>query len=239
MSNLSDYNKHKELVKKLPVEQIEKIRIPFDVFLQEVENLAVWAMEDIESLKTINYTRERVIHVQEIAGVCRHAQSLWKKDMNSRSEAYQLWKKEGEKGTILRNELLRRLRFVFQNNADKLKTLATINKGQSNADMIQDLSDLAAFGKDNLELIHPIVDSKQLDSAETLSDTLATVLAKANVDKIKHNITKTFRNKAFTILKLENDQLRNSGKFLFVNNEERLKGYLSTYWNNTNKKRIS
>ncbi len=237
MSNLSDYNKHKELVRKLPIEQIKKINIPLDVYIQEVENLAVWAMDDIKPLKTLNYTRERIIHIQEIAGVCRHAQSLWKKEIISKSESRKTWKIESSKGYELRDELLRKLRFAFRTKTDLLKFVDTISIGTSNSDMIQDLSNLAAFGNDHIDIITPIVKQQQLNIAEELSDTLASVLAKANADKKNRSITKTIRDKAFTVLKTETDELRENGKFLFSRNKERLSGYLSTFWSVANKKK--
>ncbi len=237
MSNLEDYTKHEELINSYPSEDIKTVYMPIDTYLQEVEDLAVWAVDDIEVLKTMNYEDSRITHIQELAGACRHAQSLWHKELNSRSKARIDWKVEGAEGFDLRNELIRSFRFAFRRHPELLKLVNAIDTGYSNADMIQDLSDLAAIGKENIVLLNTIVEQQQIDKAENMSDRLAVILAKANGDKKSPDSTKIFRDQAYSLLKVEVDELREYGKYLFWKNKDRLKGYVSAYWANKSKKK--
>ncbi len=237
MSNSSDLAKHIELINSLPDTEIKTIKMPLYTFLQEAENLAIWAIEDLGVLKRKKFDETKITLIQELAGACRHAQSLWNKELNSRSDARSLWKIEGAKGFKLRNELIRGLRFAFRKNRDRLKAINAVGMGSTNSDMIQDLSDLAVIGKNNIELLDSIVDKDMLNEAENLSDKLAVILAKANGDIRTTDSTKKFRDKAYSVLKTEVDELRNYGKFVFRKNSDRLKGYLSTYWIKKNKKK--
>ncbi len=235
MSNLSDLTKHREFINGLPDNEIKTINMPLYSFLQEAENLAVWAIDDIPFLRTKKYDETKIVLIQELAGACRHAQSLWNKELNSRSEARTEWKIERTNGFKLRDNLVRSFRFAFRNKPQKLKLIDAIDTGLTNSDMIQDLSDLAVIGKDNLNLLDSIVKLELLDKAEKLSDNLATVFAKANGDIRSTDSTKKLRDKAYSVLKIEVDELREYGKFIFANNNDRLKGYISNHWKNRNK----
>ena len=106
-----------------------------------------------------------------------------------------------------------------------------IAEGAGNADMVQDLSDLAVLGKANTTQLTAInLDLTQLDKAETLSDQMASLLAQANgAKKEGNNKTKALRDKACAHLKQAVDEIRDAGKYVFYQNEQRYKGYISAY----------
>ncbi len=103
--------------------------------------------------------------------------------------------------------------------------------------MIQDLNDLAVLGKTNPEPLTLInFDVTKLDTAATMADEMAVILAAANGDKQKDSESKTIRDKAYTYLKVVLDEVRETGKYVFWKNQDRYIGYTSQYWKKKNRK---
>lgn len=107
-----------------------------------------------------------------------------------------------------------------------------IELGTSNADLVQDLSDLAALGQANLPLLTAInFDETKLDQAAKEASSLSVLLAKANGERKEDSSPKITRDKAYTYLKQAVDEIYEAGKYLFWKDEARRKGYYSRYLN--------
>lgn len=97
--------------------------------------------------------------------------------------------------------------------------------------MIQDLSDISALGKANPEPLQLIsLDLGQLDTAATMAEDMAALLAKANGMRMSDNMLKVQRDKAYTYMKGAVDEIRRQGQYAFWRNNERKKGYVSKYF---------
>ena len=137
----------------------------------------------------------------------------------------------------LRDQLLHDFRFAFRKQSDLLGRISEISDGSGDADMIQDLNDLAVLGKTNPEPLTLInFDVTKLDTAATMADEMAVILAAANGDKQKDSESKTIRDKAYTYLKVVLDEVRETGKYVFWKNQDRYIGYTSQYWKKKNRK---
>jgi len=114
---------------------------------------------------------------------------------------------------------------------DLLSKAQKIAEGSGHADMIQDLSDLSVLGKANTEPLKNInLDLELLDKAAVLSEDMASLLAKANGQKLGDNNLKIMRDKAYTYMKQAVDEIRRNGKYAFWRTPEREKGYVSKYY---------
>ena len=230
MSNTEDYNAKLETILAIADEQVKQPGIPISEALQEAENLYHWSADDAEELKTVGITTEMLNDVPVRAGAAREAQSIWNKDYLSQEEAQKQWKVQAPLAFDFKNDLLQTLRFAYRKDEALLGRVAAIAEGGSNADMVQDLNDIAVLGKENPEPLSGIsFDLTQLDVAATKADGLADLLAEANGDKAAQSESKTIRDKAYTHLKELVDEIRESGKYVFRNNKDRLKGYSSQY----------
>jgi len=236
MSNLLDFEKHQEAILALLAEKIKSPTIPIANYVQEAEDQATWGEMDTTRLTTVGFNIRKLGLIRELAGAVRYTQTEWNKELNSRSEAGLHWKEESHTGFNLRDELVHTFYFVFRNEPELKKQVEAIDKGNSNADMIQDLSDLAGLGKANLDLLTPVMDCTKLDMAENLSDSLATTLAAVNGDRNSPEAAKILRDRAYTKLKELVDEVREYGKFVFWREPERLKGYRSEYLYRKNQK---
>ncbi len=133
-------------------------------------------------------------------------------------------------GFILRDDLLNEFRYAYHNHDDLKTRVAAVAEGAGDADMLQDLNDLAVIGRENPEpLKETNFDFDLLELAAEKSRTLGELRANASVDKEAYKAQKLLRNQAYTHLKQAVDEIRRAGKFLLRKNDDRLKGYSSSY----------
>ncbi|MBL0682695.1 hypothetical protein [Aquimarina mytili] len=220
------------VLNKIDTDAIKTPNMPVDSALQEAENLYVWASDDKKTLLSnsgldwTKYAKDLPVR----AGALRHAQSLWVSERYGQEEANKSWKEQSPKAYELRDDLLDDFRYAFRKRPDLLSRVREIASGSGNADMIQDLSDLSVLGKSNPEeLTVAKFKLAKLDVAAKFSNDMAELLAKANGATLENSMAKEIRDKAFTHLKEAVDEVRDAGKYVFKNNPERFKGYISIY----------
>ena len=220
-----------EIVNALPSDQIKVPTQPVDVFIQEAENQLKWCTPDKDTLIAKGLNPYYFDSMPFALAICREAQASWAAEQKIKSDAAKAWQEQSPAAYKLRDQLIADFRYAFRNDPDLLKAVALIAEGSSNADMIQDLADLAALGNKNLPLLAAInFNNRYLGTATNTSTNLALVLAEANGDKNSENATLLFRNKAYSHLKTKVDEIRVCGKYVFRNDKSRLKGYKSAFW---------
>ncbi|WP_074405805.1 hypothetical protein [Aquimarina megaterium] len=226
-----NYDTKLVLLEALPQEAVKSPTIPVDVFMQEAENLFVWAEEDKETLVAKGLDWQ--MYAEDLptrTGACRYAQAVWMKERYSQEEAAKAWREESPRAYEFRNDLLADLRFAFRKRLDLLARVRAIADGEGDADMIQDLMDISVLGKANIaELEKAKYDLGNFDMAAQQSDSLAELLAKANGATLDNSKAKEIRDRAYTHLKEAIDELRETGKYAFRKDPERYKGYVSRY----------
>lgn len=238
MANIDDYNAKLAEIMAIPSGEVSEPAMPVNAALQEAENLCKWSLDDAEALKTVGITKAMINDLAVRAGACREAQSIWNKDYRSQQEAQKEWAEQAPLAFELRDDLLASLRYAYRNDEALLNRVKAISEGNTNADMIQDLNDIAVLGRENAEPLTAIgFDPTQLDLAATRADELAELLAEANGDKADPNESKLIRDKAYAYMKMLVDEIREAGKYVFRKKPRRLKGYTSEYWRKQNQKK--
>ena len=231
MSTKEDYEAKFGIITAIPDDQIRTPdNIPVDVYVQEAENLYHWCQDDREVLTAKGLNWALVDDLPIRCGALREAESLWNKERFTREEAEKQWKEKSPLAYELRNTLLHHFRFAYRNDEVLLGRVKAIAEGNTNADMIQDLNDLSVLGQANLEPLVAInFDMSFLDQAAPTADEMATILAAATGDRIDTSESKKIRDQAYTHLKEVVDEVYNYGKYVFWQDDERLKGYRSHY----------
>lgn len=238
MANIDDYNDLLADIQAIPDEETTEPTLPVDVALQEAENLHHWSLDDAAALEVVGITADMISALPVRAGACREAQSIWNKDYRSQQEAQKQWAEQAPDAYTLRDDLLASMRFAYRKDEALLSRVSAITEGGGHADMIQDLNDIAVLGRENTDRLTAIgFDLDQLDLAATRADELADLLAEANGDKADANQSKLIRDKAYTHLKAQVDEIREAGKYVFRKDPNRLKGYASDYWRRQNRKK--
>ena len=232
MSDNQDYDACYDAFMALPDEAVKAPEMPVDAAVQENENLYYWFLDDKATLMAAGLPETIIDTLPVRNGACRVAESLWKRERFTPQDAQKEWNERSPAAYELRDQLLHTFRYAFRNDERLLGRVSTIADGSGDADMIQDLSDLAALGEKNqepLQLIH--FDVTLLGTASTTADELAVVLARANGEKEIDNAVKITRDRAYTYMKQAADEIKNCGRYVFWKNEARLKGYRNIYRN--------
>lgn len=231
MSNQENLTSCLAAIQAITQEQVKEPTVPVDVFVQEAEDLYHWATDDLAQLATAGLTPEFVAELPVRAGACREAQSLWIKESRSQDE----WNSKAPLAYDLRDDLLHNFRYAFRRQDSLLSRVAEIEEGTGHDDMVQDLNDLAVLGKAHTaELTAINFDLLTLDEAAALSDEMAELLAVLNGQATGGSDTKYLRDQAYAYLKVQVDEVRAAGKFVFWKDERRLRGYSSSYWRKKN-----
>jgi len=237
MSDKEDYQACYDAFMAIPDADVKIPSMPVDKALQEAENLYQWCQEDKPLLIAAGLKKETIEAIPTRTGACRIAESLWIKERNSPRDAQKEWANRSLEAYELRNKLLHAFRYAFRNDEKLLARVSAIADGSGDADMIQDLSDLAVLGENNLRPLKSInFDETLLASAATSADELAVLLARANGEKELSSVAKITRDRAYTYMEEVVNEVKNCGRYVFWKNEARLKGYRNHYKNKHRKK---
>lgn len=195
-------------------------------------DLFATASKDKDLLSTSDLDVSLIDDLLVRAGGLRHAQTLWIQVYTDKSEVEEQWKEVSEEAFNLHDELLHFCKYAYRNNPKLTAVVNRIAEGYSNADMVQDLSDLAMLGKNNPEFLEGVnYPMEKLDRASELSDTCGVLLGKVNGARVDNDKpAKEMRDRAFTHLKQGVDTIREAGRFVFWKDEERTKLYASDYF---------
>lgn len=215
MSNVEDYEAKIDVIMSIADKDAKSPSMPVDVFVQESEDLFSVVEDNKEKFKAINFNIALIKDLPMRCGACREAESRWQALFNTKEEAQRLWLEESPKAYFMRDDLLDVLRYAFRGDKHLLSRVHNIAKGRGHADMIQDLNDIAALGRDNPKYFTAInFDTANFEKAADMADRMASVLADAHKEN-GISEARIIRDKAYTHLKEAVDEIKESGKFIF------------------------
>lgn len=214
----------------IPVTKLLKPRMPIDTFIQEAHDLQVWMEEDHDALMGVGLSEELLTELPRRIELLIKAEALWNQAKNTQSKTQEAWRAWKTQVIKLRSELKKAFKFAFRMQPELLKTIQPIGIKRSNAQLVQDLSDLSVLGKANVELLTAIgFDLALLDQATQWSAETAKRLAKHNNSSMTDREERLLRDKAYTYLKESVDQIQTAGKYVFHANPDKRRGYSSQY----------
>jgi len=225
-------------VEQTPLNKIKKVSIPVSLYLHEVKQLMLWCTKDKTQLQKCGLTTTLFEEIEFLLNKAEEAQLKWDDVKNTKPEEIKIWNKKKVEAKELHTILMRHFRYAFRNN-DKLRNkLVTMSKSPNAYPvLIQELADLAYMGESNIDLLKTInFEFSLLDQARSDNKTLSELLALKNTSSQHSASIKTERDKMLSALKIRVDEVRQAGKFIFINKPERLKGYTSAYVKRKNDK---
>ena len=226
MSFNENYEELKELIEAVPNDEVKLPNQPIDDFAASSETLAIEAQHDKEVLTKAGLDGKIINEITPLAGALRYLQANWMSEYRARQEAQKEWQQQSPDAYQLRDEMLHHFTFAYRNDSYLLQKVRRIREGRSNADMVQDLVELAVLGEDNPQPLSSInFDMPVLQEAKKLSHTLTGLLAQANGTAEDGGGNKLLRDKAFTLLYKKVQEIREYGRYVFWRNEGRLKKY--------------
>lgn len=230
MSSTTELAAILNILEAIPFDQIKRPAQPVKQFIIEAETLFGWCQQDRSALESVGLDWSIVEDLPTRTGALREAESDWFNDRYDHEHAEAEWNKKSPDGYKLRDAMLRDMRFAFRDDPTLIKRVSEIADGTGHSDMVQDLNDLAKFGRSHLE---PLLDIRfnpeKLDQANILSDELGELLGLMLGDRMKNDSVKILRDRAYTHLKAAVDKIREYGQYVFWDQPERHIGYTSAY----------
>ncbi len=220
----------KPLLHAIDEEKIIFPVVPVHIFLTEAELMHRVATEDRDALTGAGLSVEFIDSLPNRIDALRYAEIKWGEVRFELEQSQKEWKDGATRGFELRDEMDHTFRYAFRKNRELIKQLSRIVGGNTQAEMLIDLGELANMGLNNSEeLVQINFDVAKLDEALKLSDTLSTLHADSRYDgKVKRE-EKDLRDRAFTHLKEAVDEIRDCGKFIFWKDTEKRRDYASSY----------
>jgi len=100
------------------------------------------------------------------------------------------------------------MQFAYRNDTALAQRVSEIYEGRTQADMIQDLNDIAVLGKANTAPLEAVsMDLTLLDQAAATADEMAEILGQATVGKEDKSPSRIIRDKAYSHLKEAVDEI--------------------------------
>ncbi len=226
MSYLEDFELWQEAIENLPLENVKLPNQPIDDFVASTETLAVEAAKDRDALVGAGMDGTLIDELVSLSGALRHCQALWMSEYRARQEAQKEWQEQSPGAYDLRDEMLHHFAFAYRENDDLMSKVSRIREGASNADMVQDLIELAVLGEKNPDELTAInFEVSKLQEARELSHSMAELLAANNGVAGDSSANKLLRDKAFTLLFEKARMIREYGQYVFWKDEDRRKRY--------------
>ncbi len=230
MSNKEDFDALRGVIEEFDEADRKYPTIPMGTYLQEAEDLFVWASMDRDMLLQAGLDRQAVDGLPVRIGAARHAQSLWNSVRFTQKDAQKEYARLSPDAYDLRNTMVHHMLFAYRNETGLRGRIQAIAEGNGDSDMIQDLSDIAVLGKANPAPLTAInVDLALLDRCAEKAASLGELLAISRGETVLQIETKALRDSAYTLLKRSMDDIREFGRYVFWRTPERAAGYASAY----------
>jgi hypothetical protein len=214
----------------LPDEESGNLYIPVKYAIQEAKILYKVCIKDKEKLIKTKLDWNLVEDLNIRIGALKQSQSKWLAKFKNYEECQKSWKLEAPLGYKFRDELIHDFRHALRNIPTEYAKVKKISEGTSQADMIQDLNDLAELGQIHIAELESIgFDMTKLDEARSMSNSLLNLNGDVKTLFLETRPLIELRNKAYMHLKEAVDEIRCVGQYVFWKAEKRQKAYASAY----------
>lgn len=204
--------------------------MPIETFISEAEALSKICLDDKDELIRIGLDWSIYEDIPIRVAALKESQSNWLAEYRQYQDCQERWNELAPEGFKLRDELLHHFYFALSDLPKEYLKVKMIAAGNTNDDMIQDLSDLSQLGKRNQKSLEAIsMDMSLLDKAWSMSYELGSLLGDVTKAKGGGGPVLSVRNKAFNHLKEAVDKIRKYGQYLFWKDEVKSAKYASNH----------
>ncbi|MBN2802153.1 MAG: hypothetical protein JXR91_03565 [Deltaproteobacteria bacterium] len=224
------YEAKLETIKAIKKEDVKTPNMPMDTFISEASGLYNRAKNDFPKLKEVGVTEEAIEDLNIRNEAAAQAQGYWNNILRAQEDAQKEWLEESPAAFALRDEIIRAMRLGYRKNKNLLSRVALVAEGDTNADMIQDLTDVTIIANENPEPLKAInFDMSKIEKAAALSSEMNTLRGKTDANSDLNKEVKLIRDKAYTHLKEAVDEIREFGQYVFWDDDSRRQAYTSAY----------
>lgn len=230
MTYVLDAEQWNEAVNAVTKDEIKLPDRPIDIKATQAETLMVSATEDQEALEGAGLDWTYVEDLATLPGALRYFQAEWMSEYRARKESQKDWNEQSPAAYELRSEMLHHFSFAYRDDFDLNTKVVRIREGNSQADMVQDLLELAVLAENNPTPLAAInYDTLLNEQARSTSHNMAELLAQCNGSVNESSVAKLLRDKAFTLLDERMRKIREVGQYIFWRDAERKALYVDDY----------
>jgi hypothetical protein len=223
-------NEKLDMLRSLSGPDPGRTTIPVSEFVQEAHDLYLACTKNKEVLIQSGFNWKLAEDLPVRIDALRVSEAKWKSMYKHNRDCDAEWGVALKDGRQLRDELAHNFFYAFRKKPRLYAKVKKIKKGNTIADIIQDLMDLSVLGnKQKKDLIDIGFNLKLLDEAESKSIMLPGHLAKVTASRMESSPLLLLRNRAYAHLKEAVIEIREAGKFKLWRDKNKRKAFTSAY----------
>lgn len=217
-------------VDSIPDDLILKPTMSIGIYLQEAYNLYYYAQADKENLRSKGLDWRLVEELPRRIDFARECEARWYSIRYSETPSAKELKRLHAIVDESRKELLVSMKYAFYGDS-LAKAVKYIEQGDSDADYVQDLWDIARLAEEHIvELLAIGCDCRHIEILKENHETYSHLHAVCNVDEMEKPGAHDDRDKAYTFLAVAVEAIRRAANYALWNDKKRLRGYASEYF---------
>jgi hypothetical protein len=207
-----------------------RTEIPVAILVHEASDLFYWCSKDRDALTGAGLDWKLVEELPRLVQELNSLEAIWNSELRSRKSYLEEWKTALLSARKLRNKLKHNLYFAFYSMPVEYAKVKRMSADKTIAGLVQSLSDLATVGRKHLnELQMAGMDLTILDLAFKTAGELGSHYGRVNCLTREVSQNQELRNTAYLKVKVVVDEVRRVGKFVFLSDKDRCRGYASDY----------
>jgi hypothetical protein len=226
MATTKQVQKLLDEIRSTPAPGTVDFSIPIRPFIQIAATIVELAKRDAQELTKTNYDVAKIDRLELLVELLRVTSAQYNDIKFEQPAQSRKFKQLRQKAKDLRADILAAMDLAFAEDQNLLGKLAKIREGDSAADLIQDLSDIAVIAGKNAELLKAInFDLASIDTIPDLCTQLSQLLAQSTLDKSARPVEKTDLDRIYDQLEKMLVEVNRVGRYTFRDDQ----GYATTY----------
>ncbi len=203
----------------------------------EIRRLGTLMQEDSAGLQSKGISADFIVTAEPLAETLEQNEYAWANAHFGEGNALTQWTALKQSGIDARDNLYDHLDAAYTDEPDKMKLLEAIGESNVNEDLLMEIPNLVALGRDNLALLQSVgYTSAMLDQTEALGHQLAALYAQSRPGT-DPKTAKTMLQRAKNLAIRWMHVVRKFGKLANNGNPDRQKAYNDPYLRAANSKR--
>jgi hypothetical protein len=195
------------------------------------ERLAAVARQDRDSFVCAGLNPEYIDTLQARIGAFAYIAAYYDGLLDKEITAEKEWEQKASQGYSLKKRLSHALSSVFRNEPELLEKVKEIERCRENGNIVIDLLALYVLGKlSAMRLRKSSFDFTGLESAKALREELSVIVGRIISNRSRMREAGKILDCAYTYLMQAVNEIKEYGQFVFFNDPDRQKTYVSDFW---------
>jgi hypothetical protein len=137
----------------IPASEVKPPDTSIEKAVRDGERMAAAAVQDLERFVAVGLAVEIAVQLEEALAALRVAETRYQAACLERQQALATWKGRAPAGLKLRRELLTAQTYAFRKFSSPLSKVTSLGRDETPAEVILDLAELSALGRQHKDLL--------------------------------------------------------------------------------------